>query len=121
MFLRRLAPDQVRQTHPLIVPGRALGDVDPNPTLILTDNKANMLIANHEASAARMKFTLAQQTILTRACRDKEILVAHAKDAEMPIDFCTKWVSAIKINDSVRFCSNTTNHVEHQNSHAPPA
>ena len=90
---------------------RAMGIYDERPTVIMTDNKANLLVANDSTSASRSRHFLRrywalQQRIASGACK-----LVKADDAWMPADFLTKWLSAGKLAKSIAYATNRRNAV----------
>ena len=96
---------------------QALGTPPQGPTLIATDNKAHMLVANNAGSSVRSRHFLKKYTILQERLRCKEVDVKHVADAQNPADFLTKWVSADKFKKSLSYATNSTAFVP-QRAHA---
>ena len=86
---------------------RALGEPDDKPTLIVSDNKANVLVANDAASASRSKHFLRRYHTLQQRIACGDVIVAKLDDANMPSDFLTKWIPAKKLAVSVRYATNS--------------
>ena len=86
---------------------RALGDpACATPTMITTDNKANLLVANKSGSAARSRHFLRRYWALQQRISSGEVRLAKIADAHMPADFLTKWLPAPKLNASVDYAVN---------------
>lgn len=85
---------------------RALGIAPRGPTFVGTDNKANMLVARNQGSAARSKHFLRQYTTLRQRQAEQEIVIGHVPDENMPADFLTKWTSKEKLQRSLIFATN---------------
>ena len=90
---------------------RAMRVYDERPTVIMTDNKANLLVANDSASATRSRHFLRrywalQQCIARGACK-----LVKADDAWMPADFLTKWLPSAKLAKSIAYATNRRNAV----------
>ena len=86
----------------------ALGAAPARPTAILSDNKANVLVANNTASAARCRHYLRRYLTLQRRMSEGECTVIKVPDAAMPgADFLTKWLGAAKLNKSIAYATNS--------------
>ena len=88
---------------------RALGVPQLTPTLLGTDNLANQRIGSSIGCPARSKHFLRRYMVLQQRVADKEIDLRHVVDADMPADFLTKWISASKLEKSVRYATNSHN------------
>ena len=84
----------------------ALGAPPTGPTVILSDNKANVLVANNAKSASRSRHFLRRYHTLQRRMADGECRVVKITDDLMPADFLTKWVPKEKLKRSVDHASN---------------
>ena len=84
----------------------ALGAPPTGPTVILSDNKANVLVANNAKSASRSRHFLRRYHTLQRRMADGECRVVKITDDLMPADFLTKWVPNEKLKRSVDHASN---------------
>ena len=73
---------------------------------ILSDNKANVLVANNAKSASRSRHFLRRYHTLQRRMADGECRVIKITDDLMPADFLTKWVPKEKLKRSVDHASN---------------
>ena len=79
---------------------------ETGPTVILSDNKANVLVANNAKSASRSRHFLRRYHTLQRRMADGECRVVKITDDLMPADFLTKWVPKEKLKRSVDYASN---------------
>ena len=86
---------------------RALGVLPEQPTLILTDNQANLLVAANAASAQRSRHFLRRYFALRQRIAAGECRVVKIDDANMPADFLTKWLSGPKFRTSVAYATNS--------------
>ena len=86
----------------------AFGTAPCGPTLVATDNKAHMLVANNAGSSVRSRHFLKKYTIIQERLKCKDIEVKHVKDAQNPADFLTKWVSADKFRASLAYATNSS-------------
>ena len=86
---------------------RALDDKPRQPTVILTDNLANMLVAADSRSAARSKHFLTRYVTLQQRMATDEVTVVKVDDANMPSDFLTKWLASPKLRRSVAYATNS--------------
>ena len=84
----------------------ALGAPPAGPTVILSDNKANVLVANNAMSASRSRHFLRRYHTLQRRMAEGECRVVKIADDLMPADFLTKWVARDKLKRSVDFATN---------------
>ena len=89
---------------------RALDDAPQQPTLILTDNKANALVAADSRSASRSKHFLRRYEVLTQRVREQQVVVKHVPDLRMPADFLTKWIPQAKLDQSVKYATGQCEH-----------
>ena len=88
---------------------RALRIAAEKPTVIMTDNKANLLVAKDFASASRSRHFLRRYWALQQRIARGEVNLVKADDAWMPADFLTKWVSSAKLARSVAYATNSRN------------
>ena len=86
---------------------RALDDAPQQPTLILTDNKANALVAADSRSASRSKHFLRRYITLQQRIASDELVVVKVDDANMPSDFLTKWLPSAKLRKSLVYATNS--------------
>ena len=82
---------------------RALGNGQPTPMLLATDNKAHMQVATGRGAANRSRHLLRRYYTLMQRIKSGRINVVHVPDAENPSDFLTKWVSAAKLRASLAY------------------
>ena len=80
-----------------------LGEEDPLPTLLATDNLANQQVSNEARASARSRFFLIRQHCLHQRVADGHLVVVHIPDAENPSDFLTKFVPEAKTAASVAY------------------
>ena len=66
---------------------RALGIPASSPTTILTDNKANLLVATDSASASRSRRFLRRYWALQQRMASGEVHLAKIDDENMPADW----------------------------------
>ena len=85
---------------------RALGVPAAAPTVVLTDNKANALVANDAASASRSRHFLRRYWALQQRMAQGEVNVVKIADEHMPADFLTKWIPSAKRKLSVAHATN---------------
>ena len=86
---------------------RAIGEPTDEPTLIHTDNDANMKVANDAASAARSKHFLRRYWALQQRMARGEVRVVKVGDPEMSADFLTKWLPSKKLTQSLHYATNS--------------
>ena len=70
----------------------ALGVPPAGPTLLVTDSKSSMLVANDAGSSARSRHYLRMYRLLQQRIACDEIAVRFVPDCENPADVLTKWV-----------------------------
>ena len=73
------------------------------PTVLLTDNKANMLVANDAGSSVRSRHFLRMYRLLQQRIGGGEIAIKHVPDAENPADVLTKWVDVNKFEKCIAY------------------
>ena len=83
----------------------ALGVPCAGPTTLLTDNKANMLVANDAGSSVRSRHFLRMYRLLQQRIESADIAVKFVSDAENPADVLTKWVDINKFERSLAYMS----------------
>eukprot|EP00966_Prymnesium_polylepis_P278054 6424880-Prymnesium_polylepis.1 len=69
---------------------RALGNGQPTPMLLATDNKAHMQVATGRGAASRSRHLLRRYYTLMQRIQSGRINVVHVPDAENPSDFVAK-------------------------------
>ena len=84
------------------------------PTIIMTDNMANMLVAADARSAARSKHFLTRYITLQQRIASDEVIVVKVDDANMPSDFLTKWLASPKLRRSVAYATNSRARIPHE-------
>ena len=85
---------------------RAFGTPCERPTLIGTDNLANMKVATGVGCPSRSRHFLRRYAVLKRRISEGEVTLMHVPDAEMPADVLTKWIPMSKVNQSVKYMTN---------------
>ena len=76
------------------------------PSMLLTDNSANMSLATHAGAPGRAKHMLRRYCALLQSVRCGDIKIKHVPDATNPADFLTKWVGGLKLSRSIGFVTN---------------
>ena len=94
----------------LVIPvqeaARAMGIALGGPTIIRSDNAANVRVANDPNAAVRLKHALRRYATLQGHVAAGEVKIVHVPDKFNAADFLTKWVSAKKVKESVAYTSN---------------
>jgi hypothetical protein len=94
----------------LVIPvqeaARAMGIAIEGPTIIRSDNAANVRVANDPNAAVRLKHALRRYATLQGHVAAGEVKIVHVPDKFNAADFLTKWVSAKKVKESVAYTSN---------------
>jgi len=96
----------------LVIPvqeaARAMGIALEGPTIIRSDNAANVRVANDPNAAIRLKHALRRFATLQGRVAAGEVKnkIVHVPDKFNAADFLTKWVSAKKVKESVAYTSN---------------
>ena len=83
------------------------------PVVIATDSLSNARVARRQGTTVKVRHQLRRWQALTARIVRGLVKVVHIPDAEMPVDFLTKWVTKKKVDASVAFLSNTINRVMH--------
>ena len=86
---------------------RALGVPATAPTVVMTDNKANLLVAKDLASASRSRHFLRRYWALQQRMKRGEVRLVKVPDPDMPADFLTKWVPSAKLAKSIEYATNS--------------
>ena len=102
-------PTPARQPHRTA--GQTAGVAAERPTVILTDNKANLLVANDAASASRSRHCLRRYHALQQRIAAGEAQLLKVPNEHMPADFLTKWINKEKLKKSVKYATNSGNAV----------
>ena len=84
---------------------RALGNPPDGPTLLASDNRANMLVARDSGSAARSRHFLRQYYTLRQLQARGTTDIQHVPDVENPSDFLTKWLKTEKRDASMDYAT----------------
>ena len=82
---------------------RAIGDPQTGPTLLGSDNLANVQVAMRQGAANRSKHMLRRYYTLMRRINGGVINVVHVKDEHNPADFLTKWLPKAKLGQSISY------------------
>lgn len=85
---------------------RALGVPCQHPTVVMTDNKANLQVARDLSSASRSRHFLRRYWALQQRMHRGEVRLVKIDDPNMPADFLTKWLQSAKLARSVRYATN---------------
>ena len=80
-----------------------LGVPCEGPTILLTDNKANMLVGNDAGSSVRSRHYLRMYRLLQQRIGSRDIALKFVPDAENPSDVLTKWVDSNKFERCVKY------------------
>ena len=83
-----------------------MGRPQPDPTLLGTDNSANLAIAMGTASPARSKPDLIKWASLKDRIKRKLTTMTKIPTAVMPVDFMTKWMRKEKVEEQVAYLIN---------------
>ena len=86
---------------------RALGVPAQEPTVIMTDNQANLQVATDSASASRSRHFLRRYYALQQRLARGEAVLVKIDDDNMPADFLTKWLPSPKVRRSVEYATNS--------------
>ena len=87
----------------------ALGAAPARPTTILSDNKANVLVASGRAIPSRSRHCLRRYLTFLQRVDAREVEIGHVPDPENPADFMTKWVPVRKVDASLDYATNRRN------------
>ena len=82
---------------------RAIGDPQSGPTMLGSDNLANVQVAMRQGAANRSKHMLRRYYTLMRRINSGVISVVHVKDEHNPADFLTKWLPKAKLSQSISY------------------
>ena len=85
----------------------ALGRPQHEPSVIGTDNSANLAIAMGTATPARAKHDLMKWASLKERIRAKYIWLTKVATAVMPVDFMTKWLKKEKMEAQLAYIINS--------------
>ena len=72
----------------------------------MTDNIANLHVANDSASATRSRHFLRRYWALQQRIARGETSLVKVADENMPADFLTKWIDTAKLRRSVEYAIN---------------
>ena len=86
---------------------RAIGTPCSGPTVLYTDNKANILVTHNASSASRSRHLLRRYVAMQERVKAGDIVLGKVDDKENPSDYLTKWVSADKVNKSDAYATNS--------------
>ena len=73
---------------------------------MMTDNRANELVANNTGSSSRSRHFLRRYFVLRQRVAHGCVAVVKVGDPQMPADFLTKWVPAAKLRASIDYLTN---------------
>ena len=88
---------------------RAFGTPPSGPTLLGTDNLANQKVAMGIGAPTRSKHFLRRYYVLKQRISAGEVVLKHVDDPSMPADFLTKWIHTAKLEQSLRYATNSRN------------
>ena len=88
-----------------------MGKAVQDPTLIGTDNSANLSIAMETATPSRIKLHLGRWAALKERVRRGVCTLGKIGTHVMPVDFLTKWLCKAKLEDAVAYLANSRNAV----------
>ena len=88
---------------------RAFGTPPEGPTLIGTDNLSNLRVASTSSCPTRSKHFLRRYEVLMQRVRDKQVVLKHVPDVNMPADFLTKWIPIAKLDQSIIYATGAHN------------
>ena len=86
---------------------RAMGVSTGLPTVVGTDNSANLLVSRGQGSAGRSKHSLRRWANITKRLEEREIYLAKVDTENMPADFLTKFLGKAKLALSLRRATNS--------------
>ena len=81
----------------------SLGVPPTAPTVLVTDSKSNMLVANDAGSSARSRHYLRMYRLLQQRIACDEIAIKYVPDCENPADALTKWVDKGKFERCIAY------------------
>jgi len=91
---------------------RALGTPIDGPTLVGTDNLANMRVGSLAGCPSRSRHFLRRYHVLLQRVAAGEVILRHVPSAQMAADFLTKWLPKPKVDASIRYICNSWLHSE---------
>ena len=83
------------------------GRPQPEPTVLGTDNSANLSIAMGTATPARVKPDLIKWASLKDRIRRKLVFMTKVATAVMPVDFMTKWIKRERMREQLAYLINS--------------
>jgi len=84
---------------------RAFGKPPAGPTLLGTDNMANLRVGSGVGAPTRSKHFLRRYHTLKQRVAAGEVVMRHVSDTQMPADFLTKWIPRAKLELSLRYAT----------------
>jgi hypothetical protein len=91
---------------------RALGIPVDGPTLVGTDNLANMRVGSLAGCPSRSRHYFRRYHVLLQRVAAGEVVLRHVPSAHMAADFLTKWLPKTKVDASLRYVCNTWMHTD---------
>ena len=86
---------------------RGMGVMEAGPTLLGTDNLANLRIGLGVGCPTRSKHFLRIYWLLKQAIAAGKVTLRHVPDAHMPADYLPKFVPRAKLELSVEYATNS--------------
>ena len=90
---------------------RALDVPLDGPTLVGTDNLANMRVGSLRSAPTRARRFMRRYHSLLQRVAAGEVALRHVTSEHMAADFLTKWLSKRKADACVRYATNSWAHV----------
>jgi len=84
---------------------RAFGKPPAGPTLLGTDNMANLRVGSGVGAPTSSKHFLRRYHTLKQRVAAGEVVLRHVSDTQMPADFLTKWIPRAKLELSLRYAT----------------
>ena len=91
----------------------ALGCMQAEPTMLMSDNESNLRIAAGAPSAARLRHALRRWAIVTQRCHSEDVRLGHLRDEWNWTDFFTKWVPQIKVEAAIAYLTGKAARIAH--------
>ena len=86
---------------------RAFGVPPDGPTLLTTDNMANLTVATGVGCPTRSRHFLRRYFALRQRLAEESVTLKHVSDEQMPADFLTKWIPLPKVRASITYATNS--------------
>ena len=87
----------------------AVGDPQVGPTVIGTDNRANLLVGSSPAASSKARHMIRMYLQLQEATAGGVVRLTFVPDKANPADYLTKWLSGTKFEQSVAYATNARN------------